>query len=229
MPRLLDAPASPRFAAGLLAAWALWWAALALRPLMREDWLLENVLVFAALPLILWGWRRAPFSAFSYACLFAFFCLHAVGSHYTYSLVPYDRWFEALAGRPLNAMLGFERNHYDRLVHFLYGFLMAPAAFELVRAVAAPRGAWRFLLPGAFLASHSVVYELIEWSAALMFGGDLGDAYLGTQGDSWDAQKDMALALGGSATMLVLLALSGQGRQSPPCRGGLGGPSGPIG
>jgi putative membrane protein len=125
--------------------------------------------------------------------------LHAVGAHYTYSEVPYDRWAEALTGHSLNGALGLQRNHYDRLVHFSYGLLVTPAAIEVLDAYSPQRGVWRWLLPFSFMLSHSVAYELIEWAAAEGFGGQLGQAYLGTQGDDWDAQKDMLLAAIGAA------------------------------
>jgi putative membrane protein len=99
----------------------------------------------------------------------------------------------------LGEALGWSRNHYDRFVHLAYGLLMGLPAIELLDRRAPPQGFWRWLLPVLFLASHSVIYELIEWAAALVFGGELGEAYLGTQGDPWDAQQDMALALGGAA------------------------------
>ena len=192
------------FVLGLLAAFAAIWTALALAPWYREDWLLENVLVCAALPLLAWGYRTLPFTRGTYACLFVFLVLHAIGAHYTYSEVPYDRAFEALAGTSLNALFGWERNHYDRLVHFLYGLLVTPAAIEILQARATPRGLWRWLLPVCFMMSHSVLYEAIEWLAAEVFGGDLGQAYLGTQGDVWDAQKDSLLATAGSVASVIL-------------------------
>jgi len=108
--------------------------------------------------------------------------------------VPYDSWVRALSGHTLSEVLGLERNHYDRLVHFLYGLLITPAAIELLDARAPQRGIWRWLVPLLFMVSHSTVYELVEWGAAEIFGGDLGQAYLGTQGDVWDGQKDSALA-----------------------------------
>jgi len=197
-------PAPPPFVLGLLAAFAAIWTALALAPWYREDWLLENVLVFAALPLLAWGYRTLPFTRGTYACLFVFLVLHAIGAHYTYAEVPYDRAFEAVTGTKLNALLGLERNHYDRLVHFLYGLLVTPAAIEILQARATPRGLWRWLLPVCFMMSHSVVYESIEWLAAEVFGGDLGQAYLGTQGDVWDAQKDSLLAAAGSVLAVIL-------------------------
>lgn len=205
MTRSAPAGAAPRaFVLGLLAAFAAIWIALALAPWYREDWLLENLLVFAALPLLAWGHRTLPFTRGTYTCLFVFLVLHEIGAHYTYSEVPYDRAFEALAGTSLNALLGWERNHYDRLIHFLYGLLVTPAAIEILQARATPRGLWRWLLPVCFMMSHSVLYEMIEWLAAEVFGGDLGQAYLGTQGDVWDAQKDSLLATAGSVLAVIL-------------------------
>jgi putative membrane protein len=155
----------------------------------RADWLLENLLVFVAVPAFVLTRRRMRFSNAAYACLAAFFALHAVGAHYTYSIVPYDAWFEQLTGRGLNETLGWSRNHYDRFVHFAYGALLLLPASELLDRVAPPRGWWRFFLPVLFIASHSVVYELIEFAAAIVFGGDLGQAYLGSQGDEWDYKR----------------------------------------
>jgi putative membrane protein len=194
----------------LLAAFCILFVALGIAPLYRQDWLLENLLVFAAVPLLVVTRHRLRFSNLTYACLFVFFSLHEVGAHYTYSLVPYDQWFHALTGRSLDAMLGFERNHYDRLLHFLYGLLVTPAAVELFARYARYPRVWAALFPVLFISSHSVIYELVEWIAAVVFGGELGQAYLGTQGDIWDAQKDMALALAGSALSVLLLGLAGR-------------------
>jgi putative membrane protein len=180
-----------RYPAGLAAAYAATWLALAVRPVSRADWLLENAIVFVAVPLFVATARRLRFSDFTYTCLFVFFVLHAVGAHYTYSLVPYAEWWEALGGAPLEG-----RNHYDRVVHALYGLLVAPAAVELFARFGRYPRPWDFLFPWMFMAGHSV--------------GDLGQAYLGTQGDVWDGQKDMALALAGTTTMLAALAAAGR-------------------
>jgi putative membrane protein len=206
-----DAPvtASLRYPTVLLGAFAAVWILLAIRPWYRQDWLLENVLVFAAVPFFIATARWLRFSNFAYTCLWVFLLLHAIGAHYTYSEVPYDRVVEQLTGRTLGDLLGWERNHYDRLVHFAYGLLITPLALELYAAVAPPRGVWRWLLPLLFMLSHSVIYELVEWAAAVAFGGDLGAAYLGTQGDPWDAQKDMALAAAGSIVAIGIAAARG--------------------
>jgi putative membrane protein len=92
-------------------------------------------------------------------------------------------------------------------VHFLYGVLVTPAAFELLQARAGLRGSWRWFLTFMFMAAQAGLYEIIEWGAAAVFGGDLGMAYLGTQGDEWDSQKDSGLMVLGCLIALVLLRL----------------------
>jgi len=194
-----DARTGPRYPLILLVLYLVIWAGLAIAPWYRHDWLLENMLVFIAVPLLVWGHVRIGFSKVVCTLLFIFFVLHAVGAHYTYAEVPYDRWFQDLTGRTLNQLLGLHRNHFDRLVHFAYGLLVTPAAIQLLDARAPQQGIWRWLVPFTFMAAQSAIYELIEWAAVGVFGGDLGQAYLGTQGDIWDAHKDMALGMLGAA------------------------------
>jgi putative membrane protein len=191
----------------LLALYLLIWLALAVHPKYRQDWALENLLVLVAVPLLIMAHRRLRFSNAACVCLFIFFCIHAIGAHYTYAEVPYDEWSRAVTGHSLDAALGWQRNQYDRVVHFAYGLLLAPVAVQLLDRRAPQEGLWRWLLPALFLASHSVIYEVIEMAAALVFGGDLGVAYLGTQGDEWDSQKDMALALGGAVLAVAWLRI----------------------
>jgi len=104
--------------------------------------------------------------------------------------------------------LGLERNHYDRLIHFCYGLLIVYPVRELVTRLSRVQGVWTYLLPVLIVISTSTIFELFEWAAAVVFGGDLGVAYLGTQGDEWDAQKDMLSAAIGaiSATLVVASA-----------------------
>ena len=106
-------------------------------------------------------------------------------------------------------MFGWERNNYDRVVHFAYGLLLAYPIREVFLRVANVRGFWGYFLPLDLTMSTSMLYELIEWGAALVVGGDLGQAYLGTQGDVWDAHKDMELAsLGALITMCIAAAVN---------------------
>lgn len=193
-----------RYVAALLLLFGALWLGLAINPTDREAWMLENALL-VALGLGLWAsHRKFLFSRVSYTLIFLFLCLHSLGSHYTYSLVPYDEWWKALTGETFNSLFGWERNHFDRLVHFCYGLLLAYPIREIFLRVAEVRGFWGYFLPLDFTLSTSAIYELIEWAAAAYFGGELGMAYLGTQGDVWDAHKDMALA-GAGATLAMLI------------------------
>lgn len=185
------------------------WALLAIAPYDRKDWALENVLVFLIVPFLVLTRKRLPLSRISYTSIFLFLCLHEVGAHYTYAKVPYDEWFRSIAGTPLNEILGFQRNHFDRLVHFSFGLLLAYPIREVFLRVADVRGVWGYYLPLDVTMATSMLFELFEWGAAELFGGDLGVAYLGTQGDVWDAHKDMALAsLGAVIAMLVTMAIN---------------------
>ena len=195
-----------RYPKVLLALLTLLSVALAVAPYDRADWLLENALLFAGVGVLVATRKALPLSRLSYTLVFVFMCLHAVGAHYTYSLVPYDGWFRALTGRTLSSLTGAERNHYDRLVHFGYGLLLAYPAREVFLRVADVHGFWGYYLPLDVVMATSMLYELIEWGAASAFGGDLGTAYLGTQGDPWDAQKDMALATLGAIIAMVVTA-----------------------
>lgn len=179
----------------------------AIGPHDREDWLLENALVVLGIAILLAFRRRMHFSRISYTLIFVFLCIHEVGAHYVYSDVPYDEWFLALTGRTLNSFLGWQRNNFDRFVHLSYGLLLAYPIREIFLRVADVRGFWGYFLPLDLTMSSSMLYELIEWAAAECFGGELGQAYLGTQGDVWDAHKDMALASVGALLAMVITAL----------------------
>lgn len=180
---------------------------LGIAPWHRADWVLENVLVVLAIGALFATWRKWPLSRISYTLVFLFLCVHEVGAHYTYSEVPYDAWWRSLTGRSLSELFGWQRNHFDRLVHFLYGFLLVYPLREIFLRIADVRGFWANFLPLDFTMSTSMIYELVEWAAAEFFGGELGAAYLGTQGDIWDAHKDMALASLGAMLAMTVTAL----------------------
>jgi len=182
----------------LAVLYAAWWVALAIHPLDRSDWWMENLLVFLGVGFLVWTYRPFPLSRISYTCIFVFMTLHALGAHYTYAKVPYQEWFPALAGG---------RNMFDRLVHFLYGLLLAYPIREMFLRIGNVRGFWGYFLPLDLTMSTSMLYELIEWGTAVTVGKDLGQAYLGTQGDIWDAHKDMALASLGALISMCITAL----------------------
>jgi putative membrane protein len=203
-----------RYASALLALLAIWWTALAIAPLDRHAWLLENALLVVAVVVLVSTYRWFPLSRISYTLIFLFLCLHALGAHYTYADVPYDRWWASLTGVTFNELVGWERNNFDRVVHFSYGLLLAYPIRELFLRIAGVRGFWGYFLPLDLTMSTSMLFELIEWFAAEVFGGDLGVAYLGTQGDVWDAHKDMALAsLGALIAMSATAFLNSRARR----------------
>lgn len=169
------------------------WSGLAIAPRFREDWLLENLPTFVAVPLAVWGSRRFRFSDRAYVQGTLFLILHTIGSHYTYSEVPLGAW--------LRDALALGRNHYDRFVHFAFGLLMLRPVRELGFGRGRPRrpgevGTLYFSVAG--VALWSVLYEIAEWMTARVVDPAAGTAFLGTQGDPWDAEKDMACALVGA-------------------------------
>ena len=181
--------------------------ALAIAPTDRNDWLLENVLFVLFVAAMIASYRKLTLSRNSYLLVFLFLSLHLLGAHYSYAQVPYDRWFESLTRRSVSSLFGWERNNFDRLVHFCYGLLLAYPVREVLQRVVKLRGFWGYFFPLSVTMSTSMCYELIEWGAAALLGGDLGQAYLGTQGDVWDAQKDMAFA--GSGALIAMLVTAG--------------------
>jgi putative membrane protein len=192
---------------GLLVLFVVPWILLAIDPLDRKDWALENFLSVLFVALLVFSSRRFPLSRVSYTLIFLFLLLHSLGAHYTYAEVPYDRWSQYWLGFSIDEALGFERNHFDRLVHFLYGLLLAYPIREVFIRIANVKGFWGYFLPLDLAMSTSMLFELFEWAAAEVFGGDLGIAYLGTQGDVWDAHKDMLLASIGALLAMGLTAL----------------------
>jgi putative membrane protein len=190
-----------RYLLFLTIAFAIYWLAWAIHPKYFTNWLVENTLLAALVVFLAVTRRRFPLSNLSYSLIAIFLALHTIGAHYSYSEVPYNDWFKALFGRPLHG----GRNMFDRLVHFCFGLFMAYPIREMFLRVARVRGFWGYYLPLDVTMSFSMLYELIEWAYAACAGGDAGAAFLGTQGDEWDAQKDMAIAtLGGLISMCTV-------------------------
>lgn len=156
---------------------------------------LPTMLLLIASPALL---RRWPLSTPAVACVVAFLALHTLGGRYAYSNVPYDDWARALTGTTLSESLGWTRNHYDRLVHFAFGALSIVPVAEVARRWGrlGRRGALVVAI-GCVLALSSL-YEILEWLLTVVAAGETADRYNGQQGDMWDAQKDMALALLGA-------------------------------
>ena len=187
-----------RYQVFLLLAFVLVWGWAAISPVHPDDWLLENLLVFIFVPIILLVSRYFRLSDLSYTLITVFMALHVIGSHYTYAEVP--------AGYDLQQWLGASRNMYDRLVHFLFGLLLAYPMREVFLRIARTKGIWGYSLPIVMVLALSATYEIIEWMTAEVVDPSAGLAFLGTQGDIWDAQKDMLLAgIGAFITMVLVL------------------------
>jgi putative membrane protein len=156
------------------------------------------VLVMAAPPLL----RRWPLSTRAVCFLFAFWLLHTLGGRYTYSNVPYDEWATALAGTSLSDAFDLTRNHYDRLVHFVFGIVAVPVAVEALRRHGGISLSGSLYVAIEFVLAMGPAYEIFEWLLTQLMAGADADLYNGQQGDLWDAQKDMALAFLGALCMI---------------------------
>lgn len=193
----------------LIILFSVEWIALAIKPVYRDDWMLENILVIVAVVVIFGSYKKLVLSRVSYTLIYVFLSLHVVGSHYTYTEVPYELWFNNTTGYSLNALLGWERNNFDRLIHFCYGLLLTYPIREIILRLSNVMGFWSYFFPLILTMASSMMYEFLEWAVAELFYQELGMAYLGTQGDIWDGHKDMALAsLGALIVMIFTIILN---------------------
>ena len=183
---------------GLLGWYVLLWVVLAISPLNRQDWFLENILAVLLVGILVATYRMFPFSDLSYILITLFLTLHAIGAHYTYAEVPF--------GFSMKGLFELERNHFDRVAHFASGLLLTYPIRELFARKAQIRGGWAYVFPVVTLLALSGFFEVIESWVAQIVSPELGDAYLGTQGDIWDAQKDMTAALSGAILAMGITA-----------------------
>jgi len=194
----------------VLLAWLIaLWVITAIEPFDRGDWLLENLLVFIYAALLVVSYRRFAFSNLSYGLFGLFLSLHLAGAHYTYAETPFGFW--------LQETFELSRNHYDRMVHFLFGLLIAHPFRELLLRAAGVRQEWSYILVVVMVLGFSGFYEALEGVVAVLVSPELGAAYLGTQGDEWDAQKDTAVAFGGAVSAMTATWIADRRRgRSPP-------------
>ena len=190
---------SDKYLISLIAAFGAVWVWAAIHPVFRRDWLLENLLVFVAVPVIVIGGQYFRLSKLSYTLITIFMILHVIGSHYTYAKVPF--------GYTLQRWLGSNRNMYDRMVHFGYGFLLAYPVREVFLRLAKVKGFWGYYLPLDLTLALSATFEIIEAIVASLADPEAGVAYLGMQGDQWDAQKDMMMAGIGAFMAMTVTAI----------------------
>ena len=188
-----------RFLPIAVGVYVIFWIILAIKPLDRSDWLLENLLIFISVGVLSLTYRRFRFSNLSYGLILVFLAFHTIGAHYTYAKVPIGFW--------LQNWLHLSRNHYDRVIHFAFGFLLLYPMNELLIRSARVKQTWGPWLAASTLWALSGFFEILEAVVAMMVRPDLGAAYLGTQGDIWDAQKDMACAFVGAILVATWLTI----------------------
>ncbi len=183
----------------LLGIYAVLFTVLAFNPIDRATWFVENLTVWIILAVIMILYAcKIRFSNTAYALMFVLVYLHTIGGHYTFALVPFDY---------VTNFFGFARNHFDRIAHFSVGFYAFALAEWLYSKKMVSNKFLLFTYPVFFIATIAMSYELIEWIYAANSAPEAGLAYLGSQGDIWDAQKDMmADTLGAiSATILFFI------------------------
>lgn len=181
----------------LLVIFSVFWAVLAINPVNRTIWLVENILSVLGIIFLVFTYRKFRFSNTSYILLFFFMILHTIGSYYTYSKMPLFELFKEL--------FDFSRNHYDRLIHFLFGAVFYVPLREFVSRKLNINHVWSYLIPFLIIVSFKAIYEIIEYFAVIVAHDTIfGAGFLGMQGDQWDAQNDiLAGTLGAGASWAV--------------------------
>ena len=183
----------------LLSLYGVLFLGLAFNPVDRTTWLVENLTVWIIVGILVGLYRKGiVFSALGYVLMFVLIYIHTIGGHYTFALVPFD-WF--------SDFFGFERNHYDRIAHFSVGFYAYAIIELMVRNKVTTSRFILYTYPVLAIATIAMSYELIEWVYAALANPEAGIAYLGSQGDIWDAQKDMLADTLGAIVAVVLYCL----------------------
>lgn len=183
-----------KFPTYLLASFVILFIILGIAPVSRAVWVAEVLPVIGVVALLVIGYRNFRLSNVSYVLMACWVVWHTIGAHYTFANVPFE-WFSEL--------IGSDRNHFDRIGHFMVGFYAFPMAEWLVRrnhAGVKLAGAFGLL----FVMAIAAFYEIIEWQYAVIEGGDDAVNFLGSQGDVWDAQKDMLCDTLGAVFSLIL-------------------------
>jgi putative membrane protein len=180
----------------LLAIYVVGFIVMAIRPFDRMDWMLENSIPVAGLIILVATYPRFKFTRLAYFMMFFYLFVQSYGGHYTYALAPPFNW--------LRDEFHLSRNHYDRLAHFMLGFLMAIPIREILLKHVKTSRRWLAFIVAAIVLAIGAFYEFIEWWVAISVSPELGAAYLGTQGDPWDTHWDMFLALVGAICALAV-------------------------
>lgn len=194
----------------LLALFLVLLAVTCIKPPYPRDFLLQHVPTTAVLAILLYTQKRVGISLLSYTLILSFMLVHVLGARYLYSNVPYNHWTETLFGFNLNEVLGLSRrNHYDRLVHLLFGLMISIPAWRFGIRVLRLNRYWSAVVAMMAIMSMGSFYEVAEWGVAMLFSPETAENYNGQQGDVWDPQRDMLLAaIGATITLTAVLLFS---------------------
>ena len=176
-----------------------------IRPLEMNDYILHQIGTVLCMSILLFlQWRRCV-SISGFVQTIIFILLHVLGAHYLYSYVPYNEWIYQIFHVDLNQYFGWSRNMYDRFIHFCYGLLLFKISYDIFTAwLPHVKPSKIALLAIQFIMATSLIYELLEWWIAIGLSPETAENYNGQQGDIWDAQKDMALAIIGALCAAVI-------------------------
>ena len=188
----------------LLLLYLIEFVALAIHPYDRAVWFAENIPVILPVIILIFTFKKFRFSNLSYFLITFFFMFHTYGGHYTFELAPFDFGNKALDILSMDFLFPDNRNNFDRVGHFLVGILAYPIAELFLRKQWVKNTSIAILFGVLALGFWGALYEVIEMYYAVLEGGDSGAAFLGSQGDIWDAQKDMFLDILGAVTVFII-------------------------
>ncbi len=188
------------FVAVLAIICALVWIITAIHPVDRQAWVLENILVVIFVAALAFTHRRLQLSNSSFLFIALFLLLHMVGAHYTYAKMPLGLWAKDF--------FGFSRNHFDRVAHFGFGFVLAFPVRELLLRFSGIRRGWSFWIAAGVILAVGGLFEILESMVAEIVAPGKGVDWLGGQGDEWDAQNDMLSAFLGALLMMGIISSS---------------------
>lgn len=178
-----------------------------IHPIYPDEMFLQHSVTILVALFLIYSTIRNNQSNKSFVLIVLFMLFHIIGARWIYSFTPYDQWIKSITDFSINEYFGFHRNQYDRLIHFLFGFLIFIPVREIYsRQYGFPE---KFLnhVSVLFIMAMSMIYEIFEWTISIFLSPQDAEAYNGQQGDFWDAQKDMALALLGALLMTLIIRL----------------------
>ncbi len=188
----------------LLVIYTIEWVLLSINPYDRAVWWAENLPVFICVLLLIATFQKFRFSNISYLLMTVFFMFHTIGGHYTFERVPFDLFHNLLSHFNVDFLFPENRNNFDRVGHFLVGTLAYPVAELFLRKKWVSHISTAIFLGIIALGFWGALYEIIEMYYAILEGGESGASFLGSQGDIWDAQKDMLLDILGAMFVFIL-------------------------